>query len=183
MAEPRGPAGFPADVTAVRVAHRLQLTPGQVESWRQALDRLRLEPPFPQIRRPVYAPRPEEAAQQAFVRPDGPVPATRMRGRLEERGWRRVMHDQGGIVGFVKSYPAAGVSAVMFIEEWILIGMTDNEPQTVREVFFVRGVDGPYGPCSDEHYEHAARIVLRDVDPVAFSETARDLLSLLDRGK
>ena len=118
------------EVAAVEQERRAQtnadreLPPGQVGSWRAEMDARHLTPPFPQLDRPVYAPEPGEAAGTDFVRPAGNVPAAKMRGTLEERGWRRLMHDQGGITGFSKAYPAANVTAVVNIEPWILIGMS-----------------------------------------------------------
>ncbi len=169
-------------VETVRVAHRLRMTHGQVGSWRGCFDALDLEPPFPQLEREVFAPEGMAMATE-FVRPAGRIPATKMRGTMEGRGWRRALHDHGGISAFVKPYAAAGVTAVVEIEPSILIGMMDNEDQTVEAVFFLAGTEPPPRGYAEGYYGGGARQRVGDVDAVAFSETVRDLMSLAPAGK
>lgn len=170
-------------VPSVRIAHRLRLTPAQIDAWRKALDAQGLEAPFPQMERSVFTPRADEAQGTDFVRMAETVPAAKVRGTLEERGWRRLMHDQGGITGFSKAYPAAGLTAVVVLDGTIVIGMMDGGDRRVQQAFFVTGTNHPHGPCSDEFHRGMARVRLADVDAVAFSETANDLTLLAPSGK
>jgi hypothetical protein len=170
-------------VESVLVAHRLHLSPAQLEAWRSALDRQKIEPPFEQLERSVYAPRPAEVNAQGFIPPRGQIPAMKLRGNLEARGWRRLMHDQGGITGFSKEFPAADVTAAVMLNTTIVIGYPDNADVQMAGAFFVRGIGHPYGPCSDEVLEHLPHLNLGDVDAVAYSETVNDLTLLAPSGK
>src|SRR5262249_55506086 len=149
---------------SVRIAHRLRLTPAQIDSWRAVLDREKIEPPFEQLERSVYAPKPAGADGTDFGRPARDVPAPPMRGSLEAGGGRRWRHAQGGITGFSKEYPAANVTAVVVIDSWILIGIPDNNDRHVETAFFMAGVGHPYGPCSGESYHNWPRVPLANVD-------------------
>jgi hypothetical protein len=168
----------------VQTAHRLRMTPGQVASWRRAFDDRDLVPLFPQLERDVSAPAAAEAAGVSFVRPTGNVPGLRFRSILEERGWRRLMHDQGGITGFSRAYPSAGVTAIVAITEPLLIGgMGDDVQVSVEEVFFTPGVDFSHGSCTGEYLAGRTHLPIGGVDAVAYSETVRDLNALALPGK
>jgi hypothetical protein len=160
------------------------MTPGQVSSWRRAFDDLDLVPLVPQLERDVYAPAAAEAAGVSFVRPTGNVPGLRFRSILEERGWRRLMHDQGGITGYSRAYASAGVTAIVALTESLLIGgMGDDVQVGVQEAFFTPGVDLSYGSCTGEYLEGRPHLPLGGVDAVAYSETVRDLNALALPGK
>ncbi|MFQ3649407.1 MAG: hypothetical protein SNJ75_03670, partial [Gemmataceae bacterium] len=111
------------------------------------------------------------------------IASVTLRSKLEDRGWRRLMHDQGGITGFSKVFPQANVTAVVFVADTIVIGMMDETANRITQAYFVAGTNHPHGPCSDELLEHLPRVPTLQVDPVAYSETVRDLMALAPSGK
>jgi hypothetical protein len=170
-------------VARVQVAHRLRMMLGQVTSWRAAFDDLDLVPLFPQLERDVYAPSATEAGGNSFVRPTARVSGSRFRSTLEDRGWRRLMHDQGGITGFSRAYASAGVTAIVALTDTIVIGMISEDEVGVQEAFFTPGVHLSYGSCTGEYLEGRTHLRLSDVDAVAYSETVRDLNAVAPPGK
>jgi predicted DNA-binding WGR domain protein len=165
----------------VRIGHRLRMTEGQLGSWRQAMQSAGITPLVEQLDRRVFMPGGN--AGVAVGRPTEAIPSITLRSKLEDRGWRRLMHDQGGITGFSKVYPSAGITAVVQTADTILIGMTDDSPNGIAEAFFVAGTNHPHGSCSDEFADNLPRSLVNEVDPVAYSETVRDLMNLVPRGK
>jgi hypothetical protein len=162
------------------------MTGGQVGSWQAAFDDLDLLPPFPQLDREAFTPSEAEADGTTFVRPGVLVPAAKLRGTLEGRGWGHVMIDHGFICGFVKRYPAADVTAGVRIQPAMPIvrAALETENLRVEGVHFYGGAEQAGHAGADLTYETPSRRMrLSDVDPVAFSETARDLQSLAPSGK
>jgi predicted DNA-binding WGR domain protein len=165
----------------IRVAHQLHLSEGQLQSWRAALLAAEVVTPFEQLDRRVFMATANEGT--ALPVPQEPIAGVTLRSKLEDRGWRRLMHDQGGITGFSKVFPQAGVTAVVFTQDTLVIGMVDETPNGIEEGFFVAGINHPYGSCSDEFTVNLARIPTVQVDRVAYSETVRELMDLAPRGK
>jgi len=165
----------------IRLAHRLQMSEGQLSAWRVALNAVDIQTPFEQLDRRVFVATASEG--DAVPVPPGPIASVTLRSKLEDRGWRRLMHDQGGITGFSKVFPQANVTAVVLTADTILIGMMDDHVNGIAQAYFVAGTNHPHGPCSDEVLENLPRLPTMQVDPVAYSETVRDLMALAPSGK
>jgi hypothetical protein len=168
---------LPADCV-VGAVHPLELTEDERDTWQAHLADYEIEPPFPQLERPVVRLKDGQGEVRLVSDYRGTkVNAMTFRGRAERLGWfRGEGGDGGGINVFWKSFGTAGVDALVGLEG-MYFGVGMNDEVTLEDVCFVRPEAGKgrayyYLP----HNESDARLVaLKDVPPVVYSEVMGDL--------
>ncbi len=164
----------------IGIAHPLQLSDEQKNSWGEIFSDYELIPPFAQLGRPAY--RLEKAEQQKteIDRYKGiQLPAPTLVFTLEKFGWLRgLAMDAGCFDEHSKPFPAADLTAVVIYEGTVGMGYIDpNEYLTLDRCYFVRGNRPPSG------YEQEAGIPLNEVDPIVISEVLNDLQQIAGKGK
>ncbi len=161
------PVGVPADAW-LRPAHPVELRPEEQADWQRFLVAEHIVQPFKQMFRETYVLTPaEEATEDHSNRFRGQRVALRQVYALTRgRGWEGKL----GLYGFDgagvgwRDFPARGVRAALR-HDW-----GDGPDATLQEVTFHAifprwSGTGPWGD----------RLLLKDVDPVAFSEAMRDV--------
>jgi hypothetical protein len=169
---------LPAGCT-VGAVHPLELSEDERGAWQAHLADYEIEPPFPQLERPVLRLPDEQRAARLITEYNGTaVNAMTFRGRAERLGWFRGGVGDGASIGvYCKGFPAAGVDALIGLEG-LYIGIGMNEEIRLEDVCFVRP-----GPERKRHgYYHAPRnesdeglVALKDVPAVVYSEVMGDL--------
>ncbi len=185
--------GHPATlegIPRVGLPHPLQLSAEEKKTWTQVFASNKLESPFPQLTRETYTLTPTEVKGSSLSPPSANVPGMGLRTRLEGNEWRRILHDQGGIVGFNKPFVAADVTAVVLLHDCLVLGYPSNDAVGIARILFVPGVNEPYNSDSGNLYKctyvrQGDKIVevdpglpLAQIDPVVLSEVLRDLSNL-----
>jgi hypothetical protein len=170
------PTELPASGT-VGAIHPLELTKDERSTWQMHLADYEIEPPFPQLERPVV--RLAEAQRERKVLDDyrgTTLNGLTFRGRAERLGWSRGEVGDGGSVGlFWKGFGTAGVDAQVGVEG-MYIGMGMNEEVRLEDVCFVLG-----GPQAGRRYslprseDDPRLLTFADVPPVVYSEVMGDL--------
>ncbi len=156
------PFALPDDAE-VRIAHPLGLGAERAVWSERFADYDRVQP-FEQLSRATFAPTDAERAQTIFDRHAGAVlPGAKLMGLLESRGWRR---DGGGNV--------SGWSRSLQTEQGERVVRVPISPG-FEIGFLADSGDQRVGPVD-------VGVPLGSVDPVAFSELARDLEAVRERG-
>jgi predicted DNA-binding WGR domain protein len=165
---------------AAGVVHPLNLTEAQRAAWGEVFADYEIITPFAQLGRPVLAPDKDEAKGKTITRlAKAKLPPAAARGTLERLGWvRGSCSDHGIIQEFYKSFPAAGVTAVLEVEPGIPIGLADwAGEQHVPRVFFAK----TYKPLAYPSHDEKKFPALNKVDAVAVSEVLADLNTLASK--
>jgi hypothetical protein len=163
----------------VGMVHPLELSEDARQAWRAHLADYEIEPPFPQLERPVVTPRPEQRDQKVYRDLAGTgVNALTFRGRAERLGWHRgSVGDGGSVSAYAKSFPLAGVD--VFVEiDGLYIGIGMDEEIKLQNVYFVRtgaGRAGAYGYDEPTGENDPRLVAFGEVPPVVFSEAMGDL--------
>jgi hypothetical protein len=163
----------------VGMVHPLESSEDARQSWRAHLADYEIEPPFPQMERPVVTPTPEQRGLKVYRDLAGTsVNALTFRGRAEKLGWHRgSVGDGGSVSAYAKSFPLAGVD--VFVEvDGMYIGIGMNDEIKLQNVYFVRtgtakpGASGYNEPTGEDD---PRLIAFGEVPPVVFSEAMGDL--------
>jgi hypothetical protein len=171
------PFEFPEGCT-VGAVHPLELSEDERGMWQAHLADYEIEPPFPQLERPVV--RLADSQREVKIITDyrgTSLNALTFRGRAERLGWfRGDVGDGAGIFCFWKSFPAAGVDALIGLEG-MYIGVGMNDEIRLEDVCFVQPREasryGYYGIPRGEGDERL--LALKDVPPIVYSEVMGDL--------
>lgn len=172
---------LPEADACIGIVHPLELDTEAVAPWRAHLERFKMTPPFPQMDRAVerldslHANRRELA-----VAKDRSVGAGTFRSRAERRGWMRgSVVDAGGVAGYFKKFPGAGVEVSLEIEG-LYIGVDPMEAITLGAARFVRADSVKRGSYTyDDPQAGDARVLtFGEVPPVVYSETVGDLKAI-----
>jgi hypothetical protein len=132
--------------------------------------------PFAQLGRPVFRPDPDEAgARQAARFVKRVVPGVYVVSVLEGAGWERGGAGHGRFDQHTRTFPGAGVMAVLDYEPGITPGgnLAEAEEQVLTACYFVAG----------EIANPAAALPLGQVDPVALSEAFAALTAVVSKGR
>jgi predicted DNA-binding WGR domain protein len=168
-------------IASVGVAHPLHLSEQERARWGEVLADYEIIAPFPQLGRPTYSLEGAEARATEITRFAGKkVPAPTLWGTLERLGWARgVPQDAGVVHDHSKSFPAAGVTAVLGYEIGIPVGaVQDWEDQQLKGLFFVESAAG-----RSWWYGRNQALPLGQVDAVAVSEVLADLTFLASKAE
>jgi predicted DNA-binding WGR domain protein len=165
-------------LASVGVVHPLHLSEEERSKWGQVFGDYEVIAPFPQLGRPVYSLEKAEAKAKEIKRFAGKkVPATTLWGTLERLGWVRGAPGDGGMVHeHSKSFPAAGVTAVLGYEEGVAVGFMQGwGDQKLEGVFFVKTAE------RQSWFERKKALVLGQLDAVVLSEVLADLTLLASK--
>jgi hypothetical protein len=169
---------LPEDGT-VGMVHPLELDEDARQAWRAHLADYEIEPPFPQMERPVVSPKPEQRDQKVYRDLAGTkVNALTFRGRAERLGWARGAVSDGGSVPFyVKSFPLAGVDVFAEIDG-LFVGAGMSDEITLQNVYFVRTEGRAVGYHEPSGERDPRLLTFAEVPPVVFSEAMGDLVRI-----
>jgi hypothetical protein len=168
---------LPEGCTAGAV-HPLEMSEDERGMWQAHLADYEIEPPFPQLERPVvHLPDSQGDVKIVTDYRGTSINALTFRGRAERLGWfRGDVGDGGCIYIFWKSFPAAGVDALIGVDG-MYVGIGMNDEIRLEDLCFVRpGERGRrfyYGIPRDEAHVH--HLALKEVPPVVYSEVMGDL--------
>ncbi|WEH43557.1 DUF4132 domain-containing protein [Streptomyces sp. AM 2-1-1] len=165
-----GPLVLPADAS-VRIAHPLRLGGARAE-WSEALSRLGLAQPFPQLERVVRSLTDEERTSDRLHRFEGlTVPTAAVLG-LERRGWEPGAPGDAGVRGWISKRLGEDVYLVVCLHEGVVAGSPESFPEQRLEA--VRLSDRPGAPRPRGPH----RPLFGCLDPVTASEVLADLTAL-----
>jgi len=172
---------------SVGIVHPLELDDETLGAWRTHLADYEVEPPFPQLERPVI----RASDEQRDVRMSRDLAGTSLnamtfRGRAEKLGWARgSVTDAGGVDTYRKVFPGAGVEAFLGLEGmYIGIGMDDSIQ--LGDYYFVKGGTvqiGSYVYDNPSDETDPRLIPFGAVPPVVFSEVMGDLKRIAGRSE
>ena len=150
-----------ANDAGIRIAHRLDLSDDDARAWGDVFGEAKIIQPFDQIGRTVH-PRMNELSYST----DKVSPKT-LAGRLRGAGWRHgSVQDAGMVYTAYRSFPARGAKVVLGHEG---VHVSDNswatDPVGITDVWF--------------ETRTGEKIEPGNVDPIVFSEVARDLAYLV----
>lgn len=153
----------------VGIPHPLELEAQTAAAWGQVFADYQLLQPFAQLGRPVYTATPEEKKGAAFKRVEGlKVPTGKVLG-LEQRGWRRGSPQDGGVVCWMEKTLPGDRVLMLDLDPGLYTGYLSESPEQKL---------GPAVLRTDTGWGDTGRIPLGELDPILFSELARDLEGL-----
>lgn len=172
---------LPEAEASIGMVHPLELDAETVAAWRAHLGRFKASPPFPQLDRAVERLDPLHANRRELaVVKDRPVGAGTFRSRAERRGWMRgSVVDAGGVSGYYKTFPGAGVDVSLDIEG-LYIGVDPMETVTLGVACFTRAGSVQRGSYTYDDPQAGDERVLPfgAVPPVVYSEAVGDLKAI-----
>lgn len=172
-----------ADHDSIGLVHPMNLSHDQRTAWSRHFREYELAPLFPQIARPVEVlPRDRWSEKTIELTRGVKLNAPTFRGRVERLGWRRgSVVDAGLVSSYQKDHPAAGVTAILRLEQfWISADFTD-EAVLDHALFVPLGSVETGSYVYDEPRDSEDPRVLRlgDVSAITYSETVSDLRTIV----
>ena len=169
---------LPATST-IGIVHPLELDAALRLAWQTHLADNEVEPPFPQLQRPVFRPKPEQCGRRILVDIAGKqVNALTFKGRAARLNWVRAsVGDGGSVPAYGKRFGASGIDAILRISN-MYIYADANTFIELEDLCFVPSDTFRLGgyiydfPSKDDD-ERA--LVLGHVPAVTFSEAMADL--------
>jgi hypothetical protein len=166
----------------IGMVHPLELDDEVLTAWRVHLARMKVNPPFPQIDRPVECLDPMLGNRRQLTLAEGKnVSAGTFKSRAEKRGWvRGSVVDAGGISAYYKLYAGAGVEVTLSTDDFY-IGIDPMETITLGVALFAKAGSIQRGSyVYDEPAPDDPRVLRFDqVPPVVYSETIADLKAII----
>lgn len=170
-----------ADDDRIHLPHPLRWTEEECTGWRHVFADYGIAAAFLQANREVYRPEPEQLAMSTWSDPDGiEVDGRRLKGFFRRWGWSMgTPVDAGAVMLHYRVFEEYGVAAVAGHEEVFMADdYATSSPVALGNVIFVpreecRGGVSPYAAVHP--------IPIGQIDPVVFSETARDIHRLTGR--
>jgi hypothetical protein len=167
----------------VGIVHPLELSDEQRQAWRTHLSDYAVDPPFEQIGRPAVSPASDERETRLCTALSGTqLNGMTFKGRVERLGWQRgSIGDAGHIPYYRKTFPGAGVEAVLKIEG-MYIGIDMGSSIELHDYGFLTS-DNAAIP-GYVHHEPADSsdprlIAFGQVPAIVFSETVGDLKKIV----
>ena len=166
------------DGVTIGMVHPLELTKEQRDRWSEHLVDYKIEPPFPQIHRPVVFVSESERELRLSKKYCGTeIAMMTFRSRAERHGWQRgLVCESGTIWCYHKSFAGAGVDAMLELEGFY-VEMDMYSEISLEKFYFVRAgrilESGDRGEPLNADDERL--IPFGDVPPVVYSETVSDL--------
>jgi hypothetical protein len=177
-----GPADEPftlPDTGSVGIVHPLELSDEALAAWRAHLADYEVEPPFPQLERPIA--RVDGSKREVRMSRDlvgTSLNAMTFRGRAEKLGWTRGSGmDAGFVVAYRKVFPGAGVESYVRLDG-LYMGIDMDESIELQEFCFVKAGTvqvGHYVDGEPANEDDARLIAFGAVPPVVYSEVMGDL--------
>jgi hypothetical protein len=164
---------------SVGIVHPLELPEELRKIWITHLADNEIEPPFPQVERPVVLVKQEERDLRIYRNLENKtMNGMTFKGRAERLGWTRgSVVDAGGISGYRKGFPAVGVDVHISIEG-MYMGMDMYTDITLGKAVFLRSGSVQFGSYTyDEPSDEKDERILPfgEVPPIVYSEAMGDL--------
>ena len=170
----------------IGIVHPLELEEALATAWRAHLGDHEVEPPFPQLDRPVVfvedADRPLRVLAH-FAATN--LNALTFKGRAERRGWRRgSVVDGGGVTCYRKSFLAANVEVILFIDG-LFMGAGMDDQVTLENACFVPSGSVQMGSYiyDDPGPDDPRLLPLGEVPAIVYSEAMGDLRAISGKGE
>ena len=169
------PAEVAAREAAVGIVHPLDLSADQIAAWRSHLADYEIEPPFPQIDRPVVRVSPEERELKGCERMKGTtLNAMSFRSKAERSGWSRGPVGDGAMVGsYRRRFALLDIDAFITLEG--LPVYADPAAQVTLGTLLFAPAD------TTPRDFHSRLILLGEVPAMAFCEAVGDMLRISGR--
>jgi hypothetical protein len=164
---------LPQGNSAIGPVHPLGLEPGMLETWQRLFAEYRFVGPFPQLDRPVFRLREDQAVLRTLTSfPHSRVQAKALVFPLENRGWVRQGSADGGILNLhSRHFPGLGVTAHLeYLPGAFLGDLAGSGLQDLTQLYFVELNTRP---------NSSQALPFGKVPPVVYSETLRDLHALV----
>lgn len=166
-------------IQAVGLVHPLELDEPQIAAWNAHLSDHEVDPPFPQLDRPVHPLTDADRDLRQLDIVDGTeISAGTFRGRAERRGWHRgSVVDAGGVTSYRRTFPAAGIDVFLMLDD-LFIGIEPTDAIHLRQAYFVSGGSvqtGSYVYDEPENANDDRVLAFSDVPAIVYSETVADL--------
>lgn len=188
----RYPNGLLADATGgleelpeadaqIGLVHPLELAAEVIAAWRAHLARFKVTPPFPQLDRAVERLDPLHANRRELALVQGKeLGSGTFRSRAEKRGWQRgSVVDGGGVSGYFKAFPGAGVEVSVDLEG-LYIGIDPMETVTLGVARFTKADSVARGSYvyDDPKAGDERLLAFGAVPAVVYSEAVGDLKAI-----
>jgi hypothetical protein len=157
---------------AVRPVHPLDLESSLLETWQRLFAEYQIVSPFPQLDRQVFLlPATQAALRVLTTFPHDQFDVKALVFPLENRGWTRDGHADGGMVTkHSRQFPRHGVTACLEYTPGAFLGdIIGSGLQTLEKLYFVA-----LGP----HAGSAQALSIDQVPSIVMSETLRDIHAL-----
>ncbi len=168
----------------IGLLHPLDLDGAALSAWQAHLTRFKVQPPFPQLDRPVERLELNLHNRRTLAAAEGrEISYGTFSSRAEKRGWvRGSVVDAGGISSYYKLFPGAGVEVSLETGD-MYVGMDPMETLTLGTArFCTAGTIQRGSYVYDEPSENDPRILtFGKVPPVVYSETVSDLKAIIAR--
>lgn len=176
------PSDDPFDLSTaatIGIVHPLELDDDARTSWQTHLADYEVQPPFPQLDRPVIRVKDDARSQKISRDYQGTsLNALTFRGRAEKLGWTRgSVNDGGSVDAYRKVFPGAGVEAFLGLDG-LYMGIGREESITLENLSFVKGGSVQVGGYTYDRptEESDARLIpFGEIPAVVFSEVMGDL--------
>lgn len=173
---------LPEGEARIGLLHPLDLDDAALTAWQAHLARFKVQPPFPQLDRPVERLEPNLHNRRLLSLTEGrEISYGTFRSRAEKRGWGRgSVVDAGGISSYYKLFPGAGVEVSLETGD-MYVGMDPMETLTLGPARFCTAGSIQRGSyVYDEPTENDPRLLtFGEVPPVVYSETVSDLKAII----
>ncbi len=168
------PVTWPEDAF-LTVLHPLNSNAEECAQWQEIFADYEIESPFPQLSRPVFTLPEDEKTLKAVKRyKKTKFPTSRLRTRMERRGWANGEPQDAGSVNWLYKYFAkADITVAIHMSNGFCMGIDDYEAD--QEIPSIDFLSGRYG--RDIPYR-VKGLILSEVDPIVYSETIADLESI-----
>ncbi len=173
---------LPEGDARIGLLHPLDLDDTALTAWQAHLARFKVQPPFPQLDRPVERLEPNQHNRRTLATAKGrEISYGTFRSRAEKRGWvRGSVVDAGGISSYYKLFPGASVE-VSVETGGMFVGMDPIDTLTLGTTrFCTEGSIQRGSYVYDEPAENDPRLLtFGQVPPVVYSETVSDLKAII----
>src|SRR6185437_2673338 len=168
---------LPAEDAAVGIVHPLEMSADQLDTWRRHLADYEIEPPFPQIDRPIA----RVAAAQVDLKKYEQFNETKINSlsfsaKSERSGWTRGAIGGGGTVAsYRKRFDPAGIDAFISFDG-VPLYFDPTAVTTIGTLLFL--------PIDTTVRDFEARLMrLGDVPPMVYSEAVSDMARICGRSE
>ena len=162
----------PEENCLIGIVHPLELSVAQLDGWNRKFFDLSIEPVFPQLDRPVYNVKQEEASQKIIQQFAGKeTQSNSIKPTLERFGWRDGGTGDGGYIdSFLLEDDRHGVLAVLEVEGVFVTFGWESEGKLGTLYFIERKKQQTKWIQSPVDEKDERLIALRDLPPVFYSE-------------
>jgi HEAT repeat protein len=179
------PFDLPLDAE-IGIVHPLELDDAGVARWRAHLVEHEVEPPFPQLSRPIVRVSDAERGARVYTALNGTkLNALTFKGRATRLGWRPgSVGDAGSVESYFVEFPGTGTNAYLMLQD--MFASIDREWEvTLLDLYFTRGSSGGdryYYAGEPKNADAPHVLAFGDVPPVVFSEVLAGVAAIAGKG-